>query len=402
MFVVEPRGAILQQKVAYLSDQRFPVRNATTEQLLNTISALSAEGLDVRLVIPRQWRNLRRSNQRLKETLSEFYHIEDSFCISQLLHLPFAPFKLDKVTHGLLAPLFASIVNCDIIYTRNLLPAMTAIRLQKKVVLETFQLYGEHKPKTAKQTARLTHSPKLLNIITHSVPSRNSLLDAGAVEEKVTVIPNGFNPAALEPRLSKTEARRQLGWDEREKIACYTGRIDVDKGVLSLLHLAQRTPEVTYVLIGYSEKKQDDWMVREALSKGVKNLKHLPWVTAPQLSKYLCAADVLVIPPTLAPIAKYRRTVLPMKTFLYMAAGRCILAPASPDLETVLCEKNAVLVEPDNLDEAAALMRRVFENQSWARALSEQAQLDSENYTWKNRARRIISLLEDRLKALPR
>jgi len=221
------------------------------------------------------------------------------------------------------------------------------------------------------------------------------LIQAGATAEKVKVIPTGFNPAPLTPSLTKTEARRKLSWGEHDKIACYAGRIDVEKGSTAILELARKTPEITYVLIGYSDHHTDDWIQGEAIQKGLKNIKWIPWVPVNDLSKFLFASDVLIIPPTADPMFKYGRTVLPMKSLIYMGAGRCILAPALPDTAHVLNERNAVLVEPDNINSAADGIRRAFEDEAWAQSLAEQAKRDSQKFTWQSRAQKIIAFMNE-------
>lgn len=114
-----------------------------------------------------------------------------------------------------------------------------------------------------------------------------------------------------------------------------------------------------------------------------------------ELPKYLFASDVLIIPPTAGPLMRYGETVLPIKTFIYLAAGRCILAPALPDTAGVLNDQNAVLVQPDNLDSAAKAIRKIFEDEGWVSSIAKQAQLDSKNYTWQSRAKRIIEFVND-------
>ncbi|MCH7675338.1 hypothetical protein IH879_10355 [candidate division KSB1 bacterium] len=58
-------------------------------------------------------------------------------------------------------------------------------------------------------------------------------------------------------------------------------------------------------------------------------------------------------------------------------------------------ERNSALVERDNLDLAKKTIRKIFENQSRACSLANQALLDSQNFTWQSRAKRIINFLEE-------
>ncbi len=363
---------------------------------MNTVSALASEGMDIELVVPRKWRTFGKSGAVLKQRLVDFYHIEDAFRLRKIWHLPFSPFKLDKVTHGLVAPLVAQLSRPDIIYTRNALPALLALRLGKKVVFEVYRIYDKGSRDAALKLARMTRTSDRIKIITHSLPSRESLLTAGAEPDKVRVIHNGFNPAPVTPQLTRSEARRLIGWPEAEQIVSFAGRIDVNKGANTILALATQLPETTFALIGYSQDDSEDWILREASARGLKNVRKLPWVTTAELGKYLFASDVLLIPPTAGPLMQHGNTVLPIKTFIYMAAGRCILAPALPDIKTVLSDSNAALVPPDDVDAAAETLRRIFSDRAWSDGLAQQARLDSEKYTWRSRAKKIIAFMDDR------
>lgn len=396
MVITTPQNGIFQHRVAYILDQQLPAQKANTEQVMNTISSLASEGVNIKLFIPRKWRTLGRSKKQFKQKLIDYYDIQNGFTVSGIFHLPFSPFKIDKISHGILAAFYSMAAKHEIVYTRNSLPALIALVLGKKVVFEVYRIYKQEKRDSVIQyLAQRTQSSNSLVIITHSLPSKESLLQIGAAEKKVEVIPNGFNPDLFTSELTKTEARRQLGWNARDKIACYTGRIDLDKGLEFILDLAGKTPEINYILIGNSQKDTNDWILTVAGEKGLRNIKWSPRVTMRELPKYLFASDVLIIPPTAGPLMRYGETVLPIKTFIYLAAGRCILAPALPDTAGVLNDQNAVLVQPDNLDSAAKAIRKIFEDEGWVSSIAKQAQLDSKNYTWQSRAKRIIEFVND-------
>ena len=87
----------------------------------------------------------------------------------------------------------------------------------------------------------------------------------------------------------------------------------------------------------------------------------MPWAEPAALPAWLQAADVLLIPPSQAPLQRYRNCVLPMKLFAYLAAGRPILAPASPDTAELLKDQeNALLVPPERPKAAAAALDRLL------------------------------------------
>jgi glycosyltransferase involved in cell wall biosynthesis len=94
---------------------------------------------------------------------------------------------------------------------------------------------------------------------------------------------------------------------------------------------------------------------------------------------------------------RYGKTVLPLKLFIYLAAGRPIMAPQLADMLGILSEHNALLVPPDDVTSAVTSMRRLFARPQWQEAMAVKASHDARKYTWRNRAGRIIDFLNDRL-----
>ncbi len=388
------KNGIYKYKTAYISDQHYPIEKADSEQVVNTVAALAAEGVDIKLVIPKDWATFGIPKDKRNARIKEFYQLNNGFSTSEILQLPLSRLRVEKYSHGILAPIWAKLSGYQIVYTRNPISAIIAMLLGFQVIFETYRI---HDSRLARYLSRLTNSPKFLAMITHSQPSKESLIKAGAMEVKVTVIHNGFNPTIFNKSISKQEARRKLGLNETQKIACYSGRLDAEKGIQALLELAGKTPEITFFFIGKTQINDELWIQEFAESKNFRNIKYLDWMPVDKLVHYLLAADVLLIPPTADPLLKHGKTVLPMKLFMYLAAGRTILAPTMPDMMPILNDRNAVLIKPDNLNEAAEKIRQIFAKPEWATRLAKQAYLDSKTYTWQNRARKIISFLNERL-----
>ncbi len=392
-------NSISKKKIAYISDHQFSLdrSDAGAEQVINTVSNLAAEGLTIRLIIPKRWRNLGVDMKRRLENICHYYQVRDKFELKELLHLPLLPLRLEKYSHALLATPYAKFTNHDLIYTRHRATALMALNAGLQLVFETYRIYARSPLNWAWIMARLTHRPNFLGLITHSAPSKERLVESGADANKIKVIENGFNSEHLKPRFTKLEARRQLGWDKKEKIVCYTGRLDKMKGIETVLELAERLRGIQFYLVGKTVSNNESWIQKAAQRKKLRNIKQLPYVVSKELPKYLFASDVLLIPPTAKPLMKYRKTVLPIKTFLYMAAGVPILAPDLPDTKGVLTNNNAALVTPDDLNSAEAAMQRIFDDRSWAQSIGKQVQLDSKKYTWEQRAKRITKFLNKRL-----
>jgi len=386
-------SSIFNKKIAYISDQQYPIEKADSEQVANTVSALQNAGLQIDLIIPRDWRNFGLSAAKRSTALQEFYHLNAGLRTRELVHLPLSPLRIEKYSHGLVAPFWAKLKKYDFVYTRNPLPAFLSNKLGLKIIYETYRV---HKKSTWVKS--LVGFKNLYGIITHSKPSRESLLACGAEPEQVAVIHNGINPALFESGLNREQARQKLGLLGSAKIACYSGRLDKEKGVDYLLKLALKVPEVDFLLLGKTQKDPEDWIHKLAGENGLENIKTPGWVPPNELAIYLKASDVLMIPPTAAPLNKFGKTVLPMKLFGYLAAAKPVLAPNLPDSESVLNVENAILVEPDNLDVSANALRRIFKEPDWANKKARQAGEDSKALTWDGRARSIISFLQEMLR----
>jgi glycosyltransferase involved in cell wall biosynthesis len=139
-------------------------------------------------------------------------------------------------------------------------------------------------------------------------------------------------------------------------------------------------------------------LARRVAAFRLGNVRLVERVPPASLAPYLYAADCLLIPPSMAPLHKHKRTVLPMKVFRYMAAGRPILGPKTPDVAEVLSdEHNALLVQADDVMSAAAGLRRLLGDDALQRRLAENALIESQRHSWARRAGRIIKFLRSRL-----
>ncbi len=366
---------------------------------MNTVAALAAEGLRINLVIPKDWRTFGVAGPARLQELIDFYQLNNAFELTELIHVPPTGLRLEKYSHGIIAPIWAMLARFDVVYTRNPLVAWVAAKAGLQVIFETYRVYQGFNTAVAKWLVHASQKENVAAIITHSAPSREGLINLGVAAEKVAVIHNGFNPELFRQSMTKQEARQSLGLVPDAKIACYTGRLDKEKGIEAFFDLAALTPEITYVLLGKSQQDGESWLANQIKEMNLTNIVGLPWVTISQLPPYLFASDVLLIPPTADPLQKHGKTVLPMKLFLYMASGVPILAPALPDIENVLNPENAVLVPPDKIAEAARQIRRIISDRKWSAGLAGQAESDSRNYTWQSRARKIIEFLGARLSA---
>jgi glycosyltransferase involved in cell wall biosynthesis len=141
----------------------------------------------------------------------------------------------------------------------------------------------------------------------------------------------------------------------------------------------------------------------ERLARRVSNVQLVSWQPFSRVAYYLKAADVLLLPPSDRGLALIGNTVLPMKLFQYLAAGRPILAPRTPDLVELLEDgHNARLVTPGDVEGAARVLSELLADAQLCERLSQGALDSSQDLTWDARAKKILRFLEDRLSARKR
>ncbi|MBB2200561.1 glycosyltransferase family 4 protein [Gluconacetobacter tumulisoli] len=285
----------------------------------------------------------------------------------------------------------------DFIYTRNLWIAWMAILFRQRVVFDHYRPWAEQIPPLRRWLHRLMCNPRFLLNICHSDYTRRTYLDLGIPADKLRCIRNGFEPGRLQAPIPAQDARREVGLPADRKIVVYTGRVNHKKGLPLVIEAAKALPDLLFVLVGsYGQGPIEE------MARSVPNVRIVPFQPPETLTRYVYAADVLLIPPSLQPLARYGSTVLPLKLFFYMASGRPILAGNTPDVREVLRHgENAFLCAPDSpralIDGLAALTA----DPALSARLSATALAESAGLTWDARVRQITAAIQDRLAAPP-
>ncbi len=378
-------------KIAYVLDQVLPCTETDTEQALNTVSALARQGAEVTLFLPAHaWRACASA-----DALRDYYQVEGDFELRRLRALVPSHRALEKPSFALRTALSRELGGFDVVYTRNLPTVVSHLAAGRRVLYETYRAWPRQMPWTAAVFRRVLNHPRLVGAVFHSRFAQASYLALGVSAEKTLVAHNGYDPKRFRPALTKQEARLSLGLSLEGELAVYAGRISVQKGLALVLEMARARPSCRFLLIG-SEREGEI----ERQAKGLSNVQVLPWKSYDELPAYLFAADVLILPPSLGPLEKVGNTVLPMKLFLYMAAGRAIFAPEAPDTaELLVHDQTAWLVKPDDAALASASFGRLLDDPARLVRLGEVAAARAEDLTWDGRAREILSFVERRLAA---
>ena len=379
-------GSKATVKIVCINDQPLPLHETDCEQVASMVSALGQAGAQVDLWLP----STRSGEPPTVERISNYYAVKDSFSVRTFASVFPAPRWLEKSAHAAVCLRALRQTDCHAVYTRNIPMALAALEgTDKPVIYETYRRWTRDYKITRPAFARMVKHPRLAAFVTHSRLAAESYFHLGLPKNRCLIAHNGFDPERMTPVLSQEEARRAVGLPATGPIVTYSGHVTMQKGLGLVLDLAEALPHALFVIVGSQGMGEV-----EVRAQSLPNVRIVPWLQGKGPIPYLYASDVLLIPPTSGPLEKIGNTVLPIKTFQYLAAGRTIVAPATPDVMEVLEDgRNAVLLAPDQLDEAKRRLGALLADQAQMTRLAQAARSDSERFTWLGRARRFLEFV---------
>lgn len=374
-------------KILYIANSRIPTEKAHGLQIITMCNSFVNNGLDLELILPTR-KNL------IKDNIFDYYKINRNFKIKKLFI--FDPTFFLKFPAGtyikfqsffFIIKLFFYFLTLKnrkkmIVYTRDeyLLPVLQLFF--KKVYYECHNV-----PKNIKY--HLKYWYKCQQIITITKGVKEKLISIGLAKEKILVCPDGVDLDKFNIPDTKEQARQKLNLPTDKNLIIYTGHLYEWKGAQILAQVAQylNNNEVI-VFVGGSTK--DVIQFKEKYTKD--NILILGYQEHSTIPLYLKAADILVLPNS-GQSDISRLYTSPMKLFEYLASKRPIIASKLPSIEEILNNSNSVLVDPDSPELLAKAIKILLSDTNLSDKLAQQAFLDVQEYTWDNRAKKIINSL---------
>jgi glycosyltransferase involved in cell wall biosynthesis len=375
-------------RITYLFDRPLPANETDSEQAMHTLAALARAGADVTLVLP-----TRRGASVDADRIRAHYLTRGEFRIVGVEQPFFGLTDARKWWHALHARALAE--GSDVLYTRNFPTLFAASTADQPYCYETYRpWFDTFRPLAPAFRAALTRKVAL-GAVLHSAYAVERYASIGVPRAKLEIVHNGYDPTLIDA--APANPRAELGLPLDRPIVAYTGHVNATKGIETIVGLAERTPEALFLLVGHDGKAG----LIELLARRVPNVQLVPWQPFGRIASYLRAADVLLLPPSDRGLALIGNTVLPMKLFQYLAAGKPILAPRTPDLVELLRDgENARLVPAGDLGAATRALRELLQDSTLAAKLAQGALATSQGLTWDARAQKILRFLEQRLSHL--
>lgn len=199
-------------------------------------------------------------------------------------------------------------------------------------------------------------------------------------KEKCIIIPNGIDSAVF-CKLDKQQCRQKLGIDEHLFVVIYVGQFIQRKGYERVASAINRLNDDTIgaVFLG-GEKEGKRPQCQGIIKCGLVAQNEIPM--------YLNAADVFVLPT--------RAEGCCNAIVEAMACGLPIISSDRPFNYDILDSTNAILINPDNIDEIAAAINKLKSNPLSTDSMGDNSLTKAQNLGIVARAERIINFIKER------
>ena len=263
----------------------------------------------------------------------------------------------------------------DILYAHFIFPAgVSATAVGNDLKLPVFLTYGESTPWGIKVLGEKNVKKYLQGvngIVAVSTAKKNEIISFELVsEEQITVFPNGVDNDLFYPR-NKIEMRAKYGFSNKDFIIAYTGNYNVSKGVMRLVAAAQTIQNIKLVLIGGGKLKPESDNI---IFKGF-----LPHDEVPLM---LSACDIFVLPTLNEGCSN--------AIIEAMACGLPIVSSDRPFNDDILNSGNAILINPEIVEEIRSAILMLVESESLRKKLSQNSLLKAKQLSIDNRAESIL------------
>jgi glycosyltransferase involved in cell wall biosynthesis len=258
----------------------------------------------------------------------------------------------------------------DLLYERyalfNLAGVMAARRTAIPLVLEVNAPLAweraQYEQLTMRRLARacerlVCRSADLVEAV--STPLKEHLLAIGVSRDRITVVPNGADPAVFTPDAdARRDVRARLGIPDDCVVIGFSGILRPWHGAELLIDAvaalrARRDVRLLFVGDGPSRASLESRARAHGLQTRVIVTGRLPHDEIP---RYIAAFDIGVSPRTTFYAS-------PMKVPEYMAAGVAVVAPRSANLVDLIADtRDGLLFAPDDAADLAETLRRLVDD----------------------------------------
>lgn len=377
------------RKLYYIANIRLPTEKAHGLQIMKMCESFSSVvGGDwaVELVVPRRLNTIR-------ENVFRYYDVRPSFSITFVPCLDLINFLPNKVgfiiqmfSFLFFARLYLLFKKYDLIYTRDSVVAL----LWRCVVLELHSL-----PRRITGVYRFIWK-RAVGIVVLTAFIKKKLIEVKIDKRKIIIAPDAVDLGLFDIFITKEMARQKLGLPLDFKLIGYVGMlrtIGMEKGLkVAIESLNFLSSNYILVIVGGSEEDIEFYKLLTDQLCGASRVKFNGIVSHSLVPLYLKSFDILIAP--FPDFEHYRLYMSPMKLFEYMASKRPIVISDLPSIHEIVDESSVFFVKPDDALDLARGIEIVSNDSSAAKHRVDRAFKIVNNFTWEQRARHILILLD--------
>ena len=177
------------------------------------------------------------------------------------------------------------------------------------------------------------------------------VVSKGIPPSRVFFLPNGTIPEIFSSELEDPALTYRLGLNGRFVVS-FCGNHGVAQGLPSILDTAKllsREKNIVFCFIGEGPVKAE--LLRRKDSENIENVIFLPQVPVTEVSKYINASDILLVPLKADKVFDW---FIPSKMFDFMSCGKAIILSVNGEARRILDESRGGVYVPGDSPEALA------------------------------------------------
>lgn len=376
-------------KILYISNSIIPSRTANSIHVMKMCQAFAENGHQVVLIAP----NNKSKYEKNVKDIFDFYGVKKNFKIQKLwypdLKIGTFFYSLSVLYYLLLNRMF------DLVYGRFLHGCYFAALFGNKIIFESHApIYEEHRY-TQKVFEFLIKNKNFEKLVVISQALKNMYIENTILnDKKIQVVHDGADEVK-----SFSQKIKLFGKEGNLKVG-YVGHLYKGKGIEIIESISNKVSrDIEFHIIGGLEKDIKQW--KEKIKRN--NVFFYGYVPHKKVSKFINSLDVCLLPNQKVVLAhgaegggmNISGYTSPLKLFEYMSHKKAIISSDLPVLKEVLNETNCLLVKHDKISDWIDAIYKL-KNYILRQKIASKALNDFYSYTWKNRAKNIISSLSNK------
>ncbi|CAN5642194.1 hypothetical protein BH11BAC2_BH11BAC2_24760 [soil metagenome] len=380
---------ILRPRTNQVSDVRF-------------CEGFAQNDCEVHLIVPFVYRN----DNIPKEEIARYYGLEKDITVHYL------PYRFKSDINGKWDAIRVALLDFfkvlsllkkmqdkdDVIIISRSTFLLRPLLFLRKIFPNTFDntriIHWAHDFKNRKSWIKVYKDSDAL-LATNSSILQDMVKAAGTNPDHATYTLNPITASQVKERVSKEDARKELGLDKINKpLIVYTGKIGInyEQEIIHILGAAGKLSEYQFLLTGGKPEALKKWQ-QWCEERNISNVRFTGYLTDyTRIRYYQQAADVLVSYYTRQ--GHDIRYNLPNKLCEYMLSGNVIVSPDYPATQDLLHSNNCIFAKPEDTEELAEKIRYAINHPEISHQLAMQALEDVQQITFQKRTAALLEFFK--------